>query len=140
LRRNALRLLRPTRRCGLLTDNVDAPRSDAAVGRNKRSALRRCVSNRLAEVARSRGVACPIPGKQLRPHVAVERRMRPTADPGHQAVLDPVDVTILDVAAEILIVADQVFPEPTLPDASFAARKAHRASPLDVGNRLGKSI
>ncbi len=58
--------------------------------------------------------------------------------PGHQAVLDQVDVTILDVASEILMVADQVLPKPTLPDASFAARHAHRASPLGVGNRLGK--
>jgi hypothetical protein len=42
------------------------------------------------------------------------------------------------MAAEILIVADQALPEPTLPDAAFAARHAHRASLLGVGNRLGK--
>jgi hypothetical protein len=57
---------------------------------------------------------------------------------GDQAVLDRIDVTVLDVAAEILIVADQVFPEPTLPDASFAVRNAHRTSPLGLGNGFGK--
>jgi len=40
--------------------------------------------------------------------------MWPIADAPDQAVLDRIDVTILDVAAEILIVADQMFPEPTL--------------------------
>ena len=33
--------------------------------------------------------------------------MRPIADAGDQAVLDRIDGAILDVAAEILIVADQ---------------------------------
>src|SRR5216683_6934619 len=52
--------------------------------------------------------------KQFRPHVAMKRRMRPIADAGDQTVFDRIDVTIRDVAAEILIVADQVFPEPML--------------------------
>ena len=64
-------------------------------------------SNTLAEAAICRDVARPIFRKQLRPHVAVERRMRPIAHAGDQAVLDRIDVTILDVAAEILIVTDR---------------------------------
>ena len=109
-----------------------------AVGRNKRSALRRTISNTLAKVAFRRDIARPILWKQLRPHVAMERRMRPIADARDQAVLDRIDITVLDVAAEILVVADQVFPKPTLPDASFAARKAHRASQLGLRNGFGE--
>jgi hypothetical protein len=48
--------------------------------------------------------------------------MRPIADTGDQAVFDRIDITILDVSAEILVIVDQMFPEPTLPDASFATR------------------
>ena len=36
--------------------------------------------------------------------------MRPVADAADQAMLDRIYVAILDVAAEILIVADQMFP------------------------------
>jgi hypothetical protein len=64
--------------------------------------------------------------------------MRPISDAGDQAVLDRIDVTILDVAAEILIVADQMFPEPTLPDGAFAVRNADRAPPLGLWNGLGE--
>lgn len=64
--------------------------------------------------------------------------MRPIADTGYQAVLDRIDVTILDVAAEILIITDQMFPEPTLPDGTFAARDADPAPPLGLGNSLGE--
>ena len=64
--------------------------------------------------------------------------MRPIADAGDQAVLDRIDGAILDVAAEILIVADQMLPEPTLPDGAFAARNADRAPPLGLGNGLGE--
>ena len=65
--------------------------------------------------------------------------MRPIADAPDQPVFDRIDVTILDVAAEILIVADQMFPEPTLPDGTFAACHADRAPPLGLGNGLGKA-
>jgi len=65
--------------------------------------------------------------------------MRPIADAGDQAVLDRIDIAVLDVAAEILIVADQMLPKPTLPDASFAARNAHGASQFGVGNGFGEA-
>src|SRR2546421_12199061 len=64
----------------------------------------------------------PNPAEIVSLHVAMKRRMRPIADAGDQAVLDRIDVAILDVAAKVLIVADQMFPESTLPDATLAAR------------------
>ena len=64
--------------------------------------------------------------------------MRPVADAADQAVLDRIDVAILDVAAEIVVVANQVFPETALPDGAFAARNAGRARPLGFGNGLGE--
>src|SRR5207253_2583600 len=82
------------------------------------------------KAALGRHIARPILWKQPRPHVAVERRMRPIADAGDQPVFGRIDVAVLDVAAEILFVANQVFPEPTLPDRAFTARNANRAAQL----------
>ena len=65
--------------------------------------------------------------------------MRPVADAADQAVLDRIDVAILGVAAEILIVADQMFPEAAPPDGAFAARDADRAARLGVGNGFGEA-
>jgi hypothetical protein len=65
--------------------------------------------------------------------------MRPVADAADQAVLDGIDVAILDVAAEILIVANEMFPEAALPDGAFAARDADRAALLGLGNGLGQA-
>ena len=64
--------------------------------------------------------------------------MRPVADAADQAVLDRIDGAILDVAAEILVVADQMFPEAALPDGAFAARNADRAARFGLGNGLGE--
>ena len=64
--------------------------------------------------------------------------MRPIAHAGDETVLDRIDVAILDVAAEIFIVADEMLPEPALPDAAFAARDADRAARLGLRNGLGE--
>jgi hypothetical protein len=117
-------------------DGIGGDRS--AVGRNKRSALRRAVSTALPEVALFRDVAGPIFRKKFRLYVAVERRMRPIADTRDQTVLDRIDVTIFDVAAKILLIADQMFPEPTLPDGAFTSRNADVAPRLGRGNGLGE--
>jgi hypothetical protein len=45
-----------------------------------------------------------------------------TAD---ESVLDRIDVTIVDVARAILVVANEMFPKSSLPDASLTARLAH---------------
>jgi hypothetical protein len=57
----------------------------------------------------------------------------------HQTVLYRIDITILDVPAEILLVAYQMFPKPTLPDAPFATLQADIATPLGLGNGLNKA-
>ena len=62
--------------------------------------------------------------------------MRPVADARDKAVFDRIDVAIFAVAAEILVVADQIFPEPALPDAAFAARDADRAARFGVRDGL----
>ena len=60
--------------------------------------------------------------------------MRPVTDAAHQAVLDRIDVAVFDMAAEIVLVADQMFPKPALPDAAFAARRPGRRAPdLPIG-------
>jgi len=87
----------------------------------------RCKSSRagaaprsaLAELADRFGVAAPIDRKQSRAHVAVKRRMRPIADPRDQPMLERVDVAIFDMARVISLIADQMLPEPPLPDATF---------------------
>ena len=66
--------------------------------------------------------------------------MRPVADAADEAVLDRIDIAILDVAAKILIVADQMFPEAALPDGASprATRTALRCSVL--GTAWAKAI
>ncbi len=54
--------------------------------------------------------------------------MRPIADAGDQAVPDPIDVTILDVAAKILIVADQRFPATASASRGFRTAAAQCAT------------
>ena len=36
------------------------------------------------------------------------------------AVLDRVDLDVIEVTGEIFLVSDEVFPKPSLPDAAFA--------------------
>lgn len=60
--------------------------------------------------------------------LAVERRVRPVGDAGHEAVPDRVDPAILDVPSVILVVADRVLPEPALPEAHLAPRGLARAA------------
>jgi len=56
-------------------------------------------------------LARPILRKNTGTHVAMKRRVRPIADAVDQAMLHRVDVTIFDVASEVCLIADQVFPE-----------------------------
>lgn len=65
--------------------------------------------------------------------------MRPVANARDEAVLDRIDGAIFDVAAEIFVVADQMFPEPALPDPAFAARDADRAALLGLRDGLGEA-
>ena len=51
-------------------------------------------------------------------------------------MLDWIDVAIFDMAAEILFIADEMFPEAPLPDGSLAARNTNTAPQLCFGNCL----
>src|SRR5437867_2483499 len=57
----------------------------------------------------------------------MKRGMRPIAHPCDEAVLERIDVTILDVTCIIGLVADQVLPKSALPDAALVARDANGA-------------
>jgi len=58
----------------------------------------------LAKFARHTVVTGPILRKKARPHIAVERRIRPIAHTLHERVLDGVDVAILDVPRIIRLI------------------------------------
>jgi hypothetical protein len=45
--------------------------------------------------------------------------MSPIADPSDETMLHWVNIAILDMARKIDFIADQMFPESTLPDATF---------------------
>lgn len=78
---------------------------------------------RFAEIALEiGGIARPIRGENTAADIAMERRMRPLADPPHQAVFDGIEMNIVDVAGEIVVVADGVLPEPALPQRKVAVR------------------
>ena len=66
--------------------------------------------------------------------------MRPIADSLHQAVLDRIVITIIDVVAEIVVVADIVFPKPALLDATLAFVLSYGAHPLGFRQRLGEAV
>ena len=50
----------------------------------------------------------------------MKRRIRPIAHSGDKAMLHGIEMNIIDVPFEILLVANGVFPESTLPQRDFA--------------------
>src|SRR5215218_4838445 len=56
--------------------------------------------------------------------------MRPIAHARDEAVLQRVDVTIFDVARIVGLTADEMLPEPPLPDAALVAGDANGVEPL----------
>src|SRR5262245_56547230 len=66
--------------------------------------------------------------------VAVKRRVGPVLDVCHQAVLDGVEPAVVDVAAQVPLVADQVLPIAALPDAALAADPPGRRERLAAWN------
>ena len=79
-------------------------------------------------------VARPALRKQPGRDIAVKRRERPITHALDQAVFDGIDVTIFHMAAIVIIVADQMFPEATLPNAALAARATNLAQQLGLWN------
>jgi hypothetical protein len=65
----------------------------------------------------------------------MKRGVRPVAHPCDEAKLERVDVAVFDVAPIVGLVADQVLPEPPLPDAAFVACDADGAEPLLLRQR-----
>jgi hypothetical protein len=69
----------------------------------------------------------------------MKRGVRPVADPRDQAVLERIDVAILDMASIVGLIPDHMFPEPPLPDAALAAHLADGAQPFLFRQRFGKA-
>src|SRR4029077_20447999 len=91
-----------------------------------KAALR--TSPSLAKLAILFSFARPIQRNDSRADIAVKRRVRPIAHPRHQPVLEWIDVAILDMAGIVGFIADQVFPESPLPDATFVTCEANIAA------------
>ena len=53
-------------------------------------------------------------------NITMEAAMRPIHDARHMAVLDRIEVNIVDVTFEIRIVSDRVLPKAALPDSLFS--------------------
>src|SRR5882757_10126950 len=88
-----------------------------------------------AEISNHFAIASPIFRKHSRAHIAMKRGMRPVAHTADEAVLDRIDMTILDVACIIGLVADQMLPEPALPDAALIPGGTNGAEPLALRRR-----
>ena len=70
----------------------------------------------------------------------MKRRIRPIAHTCDEAVLERIDITILDVARVIRFVAYQMFPEPALPDAALVACYANRATSFLLRQRPCEAV
>ena len=62
--------------------------------------------------------------------------IRPIADVRDESMLEWIDIAIFDVADIISLVAEQVFPEPALPDAALVACDANGVKPLPLRQRF----
>ena len=65
--------------------------------------------------------------------------MRPIVNPRNQAVLQRINVAILDMTGEIGFISDQVFPEPGLPDATLITSRLDAGKLFTFGQRFCKS-
>ena len=70
----------------------------------------------------------------------MKRRVRPIAHARDEAVLERVDITILDVARVVGFVTYQVLPEPALPDAALVTRYANRAESFLLRQRPCEAV
>ena len=76
----------------------------------------------------------PIGWEEAASDVAVQAGVGPVGGATDEAVLDRVVMDVIDVVAVIGLVADQVLPISTLPDAAFAASLAYGRSMFGDGN------
>ena len=70
----------------------------------------------------------------------MKRGVRPIAHARDEAVLERVDITILDVARVVGFVTYQVLPEPALPDAALVTRYANRAESFLLRQRPCEAV
>src|SRR3546814_7554613 len=59
--------------------------------------------------------------------MAMERRIRPVHHARNQAMLERIDVHVIDVRLQVALVTDRVFPEPRLPGRRLPGRDAPRS-------------
>jgi hypothetical protein len=109
-------------------------------GRNPPFTANRPQSPPLAKLTVRSAVPRPILRKQPLPHVAMKRGMRPIAHLRDEAVLERIDITIFDVARVVGLIADQMLPEPPLPDAAFVACDTNGAEVLPFGSARANRV
>ncbi len=69
---------------------------------------------------RGRGVStAPIRRVRSRRHIPMERGMRPIANSRDVTVLHRIPMDVIDMAVEIVLVADLMLPKPPLPNRTF---------------------
>ena len=82
--------------------------------------------------------ACPIRRIHSLRHQAMKGRKGPIGHPLDQAMLEWIDVSIIHVRGKILVVANQVLPTASLPDAAFGTPQPCCRAPFLIGYRLGE--
>ena len=65
-------------------------------------------------------ISTPVQRQRPARHVLMEAAVGPIRNTGHQSVLDRIEVDVIGVAFQVVVVANDVFPIPTLPDAFFS--------------------
>src|SRR3954469_25232966 len=69
----------------------------------------------LPELPLDRRADAPVRGHLPLSHMAMQAGIRPVSGPQHPAVLDGIEVDVIDVTGEVGVVLDLVFPEAGLP-------------------------
>jgi hypothetical protein len=73
-------------------------------------------------------------------NVTVKGGIRPVHRPLDKPLFHRIDVAIIHRRRLIRVVTNRVFPEPALPEASFAACTPHRGAPFTVRQAFGKPL
>ena len=97
------------------------------------------VLSRLAESRVAVGADAPIRRQSSIGNKSMNAGMRPIDRVAYVAMLDRIEVHVIDMAAEVIIVADQVFPIPPLPDAALALGDTTIAPPFALGHCAGEA-
>ena len=85
-----------------------------------------------------RNLCRPVAGYDAIGDEAMDRRVRPVGCARDVAVLDRVDMDVVDVVGEVALIADGVFPVTALPETPFAGAQAIRARQGGAWHGAGK--